>query len=367
MKQKRILFGLLGICIFFGLNSCAVEDLSVIGDDFEIPRLTDENTIQFTVEAGGNLGELQMYAGGGRMAVEWGDGRLQKIEDPSAEPVSYKYGNLKSYRVRVWAEELDYCSVSSFSLPLSNVHIGYLPRMRNLDLNSITGNSKLDISSSCPNLELINIGNMPDLESVDISGCKNLKKVYIYTNPKLTALDLRNQLELEELHCSGNAITKLSLKGLRNLKEIDCSFNESLSIIEYDDNNVIGTLYVSGCNFRSMSFINRMSSLRELNCNSNKLTELDLSEHESICYVDCSNNKISSLKIPSWSYILQRLDCRSNMLGKDALNSLFEDLKVTSNSHYENPRYIYYFDNPGENTCNREVPLQKGWRIEDRY
>ena len=48
MKFNKLLSGLVGICLFFGFTSC-VEDKRIFGDDIEIPELTDDNTVQFTV------------------------------------------------------------------------------------------------------------------------------------------------------------------------------------------------------------------------------------------------------------------------------------------------------------------------------
>ena len=69
MKQKKQLFSLIGLCLLLGLVSCSNEDRSVFGDDFEIPELTDENTIRFTVDATDDWKQLQIAASGGRMAI----------------------------------------------------------------------------------------------------------------------------------------------------------------------------------------------------------------------------------------------------------------------------------------------------------
>lgn len=53
VKHRKWMICIFIICLIGGLSSCA-EDRSVIGDDFEIPKLTDENTIEFTVDV---LGE----------------------------------------------------------------------------------------------------------------------------------------------------------------------------------------------------------------------------------------------------------------------------------------------------------------------
>ena len=148
MKQKELLFGLLGLCLLVGLISCSDEDRSVFGDDFEIPELTDNNTIQFTVDATGEWKQLQIVAGGGKMAIEWGDGRLQKIANPGDNPIMYKYGNSRVYQVRIWAEEIDICNVEALLIPTSNFRLGYFPKMKTLLLSSLMNTSKIDLSSS---------------------------------------------------------------------------------------------------------------------------------------------------------------------------------------------------------------------------
>lgn len=189
MKQKKLLFNLIGLCLLLGLSSCSdsEDDKSVFGDDFDIPQLTDANTIQFTVDATGERELLQLIGGGGRMAIEWGDGRLQKVENADANlMIYYKYRNCKVYRVRIWAEELDFCSIGIKMPPVSKLHLGYLPKMKELKLYNFSATPELDLSTSCPNVESINIAYWADLERIELSQCLKLKNIEIYDNPKLT-------------------------------------------------------------------------------------------------------------------------------------------------------------------------------------
>lgn len=189
MKQKKLLFYLIGLCLLLGLSSCSdsEDDKSVFGDDFDIPQLTDANTIQFTVDATGERELLQLIGGGGRMAIEWGDGRLQKVENADANlMIYYKYRNRKVYRIRIWAEELDFCSIGIKMPPVSELHLGYLPKMKELKLYNFSATPELDLSTSCPNVESINIAYWADLERIELSQCLKLKNIEIYDNPKLT-------------------------------------------------------------------------------------------------------------------------------------------------------------------------------------
>ena len=214
MKRNKLLFSLIGVYLLLGFSSCSNDDKSVFGDDFDIPKLTDANTIQFTVDATGEWKLLQIIGGGGRMAVDWGDGRLQKIENTDANPVvHYKYGNSKTYRVRIWAEELAFCSVGGEMPPVSDLHLGYLPNMTDLNLNSFLATPELDLSTSCPNVKTINIGNWADLERIDVSRCLKLQDIDVYTHPKLTLLKLGQLPALRSLKCYFNdALSFLSFK-----------------------------------------------------------------------------------------------------------------------------------------------------------
>lgn len=189
MKQKKLLFNLIGLCLLLGLSSCSdsEDDKSVFGDDFDIPQLTDANTIQFTVDATGERELLRLIGGGGRMAIEWGDGRLQKVENANANlMIYYQYRNRKVYRIRIWAEELDFCSIGIKMPPVSELHLGYLPKMKELKLYNFSATPELDLSTSCPNVESINIAYWADLERIELSQCLKLKNIEIYDNHKLT-------------------------------------------------------------------------------------------------------------------------------------------------------------------------------------
>ena len=59
VKHRKWMICIFIICLIGGLSSCA-EDRSVIGDDFEIPKLTDENTIEFTVDVLGEWTQLEV-------------------------------------------------------------------------------------------------------------------------------------------------------------------------------------------------------------------------------------------------------------------------------------------------------------------
>lgn len=361
MKQQKLLFVWMAVFLLTGLASCSEEDKSVFGDDFEIPELTDANTIQFTVDASSDWKVLELHTGGGRMAVEWGDGRLQKVESTAIGTTTYRYGNAKSNHVRIWAEELDFCRVEGTLLSISNLRIGNLPAMKDLSLDAIKGTKSIDLSVSCPNLETLSLVYWQDLENIELSGCSKLTSVTLYNMPKLTSLELGNLPVLRDFRYSSEGLTSLSLKGLPALSGVSCWNCDDLSSLEVDDNNKISSLELINCAVSSADFLSKMPSLAELNCNKNKLVRLDLSKNSSIRNLDCSNNLLESIILPTDNSLIS-LACHANHLTASALNSVFSVL-----NEYHGPLHgmykISFYDNPdGENECAKDIFQKKGWK-----
>lgn len=365
MKQLRLITAILGLCLMFVVYSCNGEDRSVFGDNFDYPPLTDANTVRFTVNVTGKWRQLSLVAGGGPMVVEWGDGRTQKIESPEGH-VTYKYGNIGSYQVRVWAEELQFLTVGDPLLPVSDLRLGNLPKVKDLTLNSLTETRELDLNSFCPNVKQINIGSCADLETMELDQCKELQNIYIYTNPKLSSIVLGNHPEVKSFICSDNAVTSISLKGMTGLRDAILSYNTELTRLELNEETEIRALSVAGCTFRSIDDILKCCpALDELNCAYNQLTELDLSNFH-ITELHCDHNQLTRLKVPDGS-LLGHLYCHSNQLDEDALTAVFNSLGTVPVKSIENPRpkqcYISYHDNPGINNAHEDQLKEKNWTI----
>lgn len=361
MKQNGLLLCLMGMCVFLGLSSCSKEDKSVFGDDFDIPELTDANTIQFTVDAAGDWKVVEINAGGGRIAIEWGDGRLQKVENPDNTPIQYRYKPSRTFVVRVWAEEVNSFGVSGLLIPVSNLRLGDFPGMKRIDLNSIKGTAKLDLNASCPNLEYMNIGNWEDLEELHLDECAKLEMIQVYTNPKLTSMKMGHCEPLNSIYCQGNGLTSLSLKRVPALRIVELTGNPQLSALEVDEDNTIGTLKIEGCAFRSLDFLDKLTSLTTLHCSSNELTELDIVNNKKLSDLNCYNNQLKSLTIPAVNQ-LRKIDLRYNKLNKDQLNNVFSALTdISGNSNFYGKFMIMYEHNPGAQGCDESILQSKCW------
>lgn len=375
MKRQSILFvrSMWVVILFTTLAACKDTDNRVFGDDFEFPALTDENTIRFTVNVVGDWRQLDIVASGGRMVIDWGNGRIQKIEDPSSMSggVVYRYGNKGLYEVRIWAEELQLIDISGLLLPLSHLYLGNMPRMKSLALNSISDTRELDLNTFCPNVESINIGSFADLEHLEIEDCFRLRSIQVYSNPKLTSIEFGSHPEAESLYCSYNGFSSLSLKSLPALRDIDLSSNEILSHLELNEKTSISAILIQGCAFQSITDILKCCpSLRELSCSYNKLTELDLSDNSNISELRCEHNQLTRLMVPQGS-LLEHLYCHSNQLDEDALNALFDSLgqALEPAIYYPTPPRQYrisFNDNPGADDCNRNILNDKNWIVENK-
>ena len=244
--------------------------------------------------------------------------------------------------------------------------MGYLPGIRSLNLNSFSGTTELDLSGCCPNVEDVNIGNWSDLERLDITQCKQLERADIYTNPRLTSLNILNLPKLKDLNCAGNGLTTLSLKGTPALRTLYCN-NNPLTAIDLEEDMAISGLFIQNCAFSSLDFLDRLPVLSEFSCRSNKLTTLDLSNHRSIRFLDCSfNRNLNHLSIPA-NNLVQILRCHSCNLKANTLNEIFDALvslpKPSTPEHGKDYR-ISFYDNSGEKGCDMSILESKNWYID---
>ena len=56
------------------------------------------------------------------------------------------------------------------------------------------------------------------------------------------------------------------------------------------------------------------------------------------------------------------MDCSSNMLSTEALNSLFKTLPTRTEINGKGD--IYISPNPGSNECDKSIAEKKGWNID---
>ena len=104
------------------------------------------------------------------------------------------------------------------------------------------------------------------------------------------------------------------LKGIEYftaLKELSCN-NNQLTALDLSANTALETLH---CNNNQLTALDMSANtaLRNLNCYSNQLTALDVSKNEALVLLNCSNNALSALDVKA-NTALRVLYCYDNQL-----------------------------------------------------
>ncbi len=147
---------------------------------------------------------------------------------------------------------------------------------------------------------------------------------------------------LERLDISAHEIS--SLQGIAyfsNLTYLDCTSNylSSLDVSELSNlaelhcaNNKLETLKLgelpalkyldcAGNQLTSLD-VSKMTQLQELDCSANRLAALDVDNNLSLKFLACSENRITELDVREL-FALEHLDCSANLLTELDLNHLF--------------------------------------------
>lgn len=155
----------------------------------------------------------------------------------------------------------------------------------------------------------------------------------------LTSLDVSKNTMLTQLWCDQNKLTTLDVSKNTMLTVLDCGYNQITSL-NVSKNTVLSQLY----------------------CGANQLTSLDVSENRMLARLYCYSNQLTSLDV-SKNTILSYLWCSNNQLSTTALNDIFKALPSYPQANFAG---LMIGDNPGSETCDRDIVLNKGWRFDDR-
>ena len=166
---------------------------------------------------------------------------------------------------------------------------------------------------------------------------------------------------VDELNINFLNITDLTgIENFSSLEELECEYN-NLTQLDLSNNYSLEELKCSGNQISSLS-INNLFSLEEINCSNNLLTTLDFMMLSNLEELDCSNNQITILDFSGCSAI-EKIYCNNNSLQclnlKNGNNSNISDLVAIGNINLtcievDNPSYAtfnwninngFYFDN----------------------
>jgi len=136
----------------------------------------------------------------------------------------------------------------------------------------------------------------------------------------------------------------------------------------YSDANV-HLITIKGDNIIRLSCVNqgvlsvdvrKNPKLLGLNCDQNEISSLDVSRNIDLETFTVVSNKIAHLDF-SKNTKLNKLNCSSNNLTTQALNTLFESLNSIV-AHGET-KELCIIDNPGTINCDRNIAEIKGWSL----
>jgi Leucine-rich repeat (LRR) protein len=115
------------------------------------------------------------------------------------------------------------------------------------------------------------------------------------------------------------------------IRKLDCGRNK---LIEIDFDKLPKTLEVLECYDNRIIELKNLdrSNLRVLNCNSNKIKEINLLP-ESLLELNCSYNEIEKLNVPDSNLMV--LDCRQNNMRNLILPCSLRELYCSGNKLYE--------------------------------
>lgn len=169
------------------------------------------------------------------------------------------------------------------------------------------------------------------LTELDLSGNPNLQELYCHYNnlttldlshnPKLTilscyehqidAIDLRNNPLLTSFACGDSQITELDFSQNPELQKID-SRDNPLKTIDISKSPELISLACYAGQLTSLDLTNN-PKLDSLDCSSNQLSQLDLSNNTLLTVLNCYNNQLTELELSSCKQ-LTYLNCNTNQL-----------------------------------------------------
>ena len=212
-----------------------------------------------------------------------GDGKLDVDIKNMTIPTSYAIKSLKGIQRFEALEKLDCHGIGLTEL---NVSLNY--KLKELDCSENQLKEYLPILSG------------------------GLKKLNCSHN-KLTHMNLgiRSGLNLEEVDCSNNNITRIVMDSVGELVKFDCS-NNDLMTLDVSQCFKLEELNCSGNQLMELDVKNQ-TQLTQLDCHDNKLTELNVKQNGGLTSLICNDNQLTTLNL-SQNHSLSNLNCARNRL-----------------------------------------------------
>lgn len=153
------------------------------------------------------------------------------------------------------------------------------------------------------------------ISSVSLPLIKNLTDLKCSGFHSLYNLDINNLIKLKNLTCEFTEITSLNLLGLQNLENIKLN-NNKLSSIEYHGSSLIN-LDCSSNNITDLNIQNCLN-LKSLNCSENKISNVNLQGFNNLEDISFYKNNLTSIN----------LNGLINLISLDLSNNLFTSINL---------------------------------------
>jgi len=202
------------------------------------------------------------------------------------------------------------------SLHIASNGLTSLDTSTNTNLQSVVANNNdvasLDLSSNT-NLTFVNVRNNPSLHILNVKNGNNINfsNFYADNNPNLTCILVDDaaystanwtyidaQTSFNDVQCPVPGLTYVP----------DDNFEQKLIDLGYDSGTLddfvttanidtVTTLDVSNLNITDLTGIEDFIALQTLNCSSNQISSLDLSQNVALTNLNCSSNSLSYLNV----------------------------------------------------------------------
>ncbi len=175
------------------------------------------------------------------------------------------------------------------SNPITTLNISNNAKLRILTcINTLL--SDLDLSG-CVALTELNCFYNPKMTSLDVSNNLALKELWCYGN-KISSLDLTNNAALKTLICYSNSLTSLDISHNANLIELSCGWN-NIQTLDVSQNKKLMALYCQGINMSSLNVSNN-PLLKVLEFSYNSLSQVDVSNNPDLMIVRLYENDFTT-------------------------------------------------------------------------
>ncbi len=239
------------------------------------------------------------------------------------------------------------------STTISNLDISNNTQLKNLGCGN-TNISNLDLSANplmttlsfgYTNISTINISNLLDLTflsfsysdilTIDVSANTEIRTLHC-SGTNITNLDLSNNTQLRSLQCNDLNLTHLDLSNNPNITSLYCR-TTNISSLDLTNNTNLIFLDFSSTNITQFNDVTGLTTnIKNIACNANNFTEIDVSNYVNLTHLGCSSNNITTLDLSN-NFNLISLSCRDN------LSLSYINLKNGNNSNFNS--YNIYVTN----------------------